>query len=175
MTVILRLATPEDALSISVLAMQVFLDTYAADGMRADLAREALGMYDANALATTIAASPARITVAEHNAHLVGFTEVERSVTASLAPLPKLVDGLECHRLYIQRYFKGMGIGRQLLHNAELAAAQSHSPCVWLKAWIGNAAAIKFYEKMEYVDAGRTQYFFEGVGHENIIFYKKVG
>ena len=64
MTVILRPATPEDALSLRVLAMQVFLDTYAADGMRADLAREALGLYDANAPAATIAASPARFTVA---------------------------------------------------------------------------------------------------------------
>ena len=172
MTVILRPATPEDALSLRVLAMQVFLDTYAADGMRADLAREALGLYDANAPAATIAASPARFTVAERDAHLVGFTELERNATA---PLPILNDGLECQRLYIQRYFKRMGIGQQLLHNAELAAAQSSAPCVWLKAWIGNANAIKFYEAMGYVDAGRTQYYFEGVGYENIIFYKKIG
>ena len=39
-----RNGTPDDALCISVLAMQVFLDTYAIDGLRNDIAREALAV-----------------------------------------------------------------------------------------------------------------------------------
>ena len=41
----LRPAQREDALCISGLATQVFLDTYATDGMRSDLAEEALSVY----------------------------------------------------------------------------------------------------------------------------------
>jgi hypothetical protein len=38
-------ANPEDAVCIGMLATQVFLDTYAPQGMRPDLAREALACY----------------------------------------------------------------------------------------------------------------------------------
>jgi diamine N-acetyltransferase len=41
----LRAATPEDALCLSVLAMQVVLDTYATQGIRPALAREVLAGY----------------------------------------------------------------------------------------------------------------------------------
>ncbi len=169
--VIYRPATIEDALSIKVLAVQVSLDTYAVDGMRADLAREALGMYDEAAIAAAITTSPKQFIVAEQNAHLVGFTEIALTATG---PHPSLINGLECRRLYVQRYFKRMGIGQQLLHNAELVAAQSSASCVWLKTWINNTAAITFYQAMGYADIGRTQYCFEGAAFENIIFHKAI-
>ncbi len=164
-----RPATIADALSISVLAMQVFLDTYATDGMRADLAREALGIYDTNVLSKTIASVPTSFIVADRNTHLVGFTELAHTADA---PLSILANGLECKKLYVQRHFKRMGIGQELLHNAEQIATASSASCVWLTAYIANATAIRFYEAMGYKDIGRTDYCFEGVAYENIIFAK---
>ena len=43
----LRPARPDDALCLSVLTMQVFLDTYATEGIRPSLAREVLTSYAA--------------------------------------------------------------------------------------------------------------------------------
>lgn len=40
-----RPAVPSDALTLSALATQVFFDTYATDGIDADLATEALNVY----------------------------------------------------------------------------------------------------------------------------------
>ena len=40
-----RVAQPTDAVCIAALATQVFLDTYATDGLRPDLAREAFAVY----------------------------------------------------------------------------------------------------------------------------------
>ena len=173
MTLIYRPATPEDALSISVLAMQVFLDTYALNGMRTDLAREALGLYQADDLRTNIAlgTSPHQFIVAERDGYLLGFTALEHG---AVAPQPELSIGLKCNKLYVQRHFKRLGIGQQLLRHAELVAAQSQASCVWLTAWIHNTAAITFYEAMGYADVGRTLYYFEGIGHENIVFSKSL-
>jgi hypothetical protein len=42
---LLRRAGAEDALCLSVLAMQVFLDTYATEGIRAEIAREVVSSY----------------------------------------------------------------------------------------------------------------------------------
>ena len=169
MNVIYRPASPEDALSISVLATQIFLDTYATGGMRADLAQEALGIYNVPQLATRIASLPPQFIVAECNAHLVAFTEI---VIADAAPLPALSGGLECKKLYVQRHFKRMGIGQQLLQHAEASAKQSTAPCVWLTAYIKNYDAINFYEAMGYVDVARVPYVFEGNSYENIVFSK---
>jgi diamine N-acetyltransferase len=169
--VIYRPATIQDALSIRLLAIQVFLDTYAANGIRANLAREALGLYDADDIAATIAASPTQFIVAELDEYLVGFTEIALTVGV---PQPRLINGLECKRLYIQRHFKRMGIGQQLLHNAEFVAAQSSASCVWLTTWINNTAAIRFYQAIGYADVGRTPYCFEGATFENIIFHKQL-
>ncbi|MDR6580216.1 hypothetical protein J2X88_005123 [Pseudomonas extremaustralis] len=42
MTYLIRDAIPQDALCIGVLGMQVFLDTYATEGIRTSIATEAL-------------------------------------------------------------------------------------------------------------------------------------
>jgi diamine N-acetyltransferase len=169
--IIYRPATIDDALSIRLLAIQVFLDTYATNGLRANLAREALGLYDADDIAATITTSPTQFIVAELDGYLVGFTEI--ALTTDV-PQPRLMNGLECKRLYIQRHFKRMGIGQQLLHNAELVAAQSSASSIWLKTWINNTAAIRFYQAIGYADVGRTPYCFEGAAFENIIFHKAI-
>lgn len=48
-----RSATPDDAVTISALAVQVFLDTYATDGVRPDLAHEALAVCSVEAFAAS--------------------------------------------------------------------------------------------------------------------------
>lgn len=53
--VLIRPATPADALCLGVLATQVFLDTYATTGIRPALAREVLRAYSTEAFATCLA------------------------------------------------------------------------------------------------------------------------
>ena len=50
----LRIATIDDSLCIGVLATQVFLDTYATQGIRPALAREALALYAIAQPSTTL-------------------------------------------------------------------------------------------------------------------------
>ena len=75
----LRDAVPEDALCLSVLAMQVFLDTYATDGIRPELAREVLTTYSQAAFGEAIAHERSCILVAERGEECVReFGCVER-------------------------------------------------------------------------------------------------
>lgn len=48
-SVVLRPGTRNDAVTVAALSVQVFLDTYATDGVRPDLAREALREYSEQA------------------------------------------------------------------------------------------------------------------------------
>ena len=70
-----RVAEPADALCVGVLATQVFLDTYATDGLRPDLAREALNNYDPTVFEARIRDSSSHFLLAERVGHLVAFSE----------------------------------------------------------------------------------------------------
>ena len=98
----LRDATPEDALCLSVLAMQVFLDTYAIHGIRPEIAREVLASYSQETFSKAIADSDSHIVVAELNKHLIGFAQLTLSATQELAPPGKQA---ELFRLYVQEPF----------------------------------------------------------------------
>ena len=172
-----RNGTPDDALCISVLAMQVFLDTYAIDGLRNDIAREALAVYSPDAFAARLSQPTMHFLLAERYGYLLGFAEI------SLAPAPpktppntppnaSIVDGAELVRLYVQRPFKRMRLGGALLRRSEALAAESAANCLWLTAWSGNAAARAFYAAAGYADVGATHYMIEGSPHENRIFVK---
>jgi diamine N-acetyltransferase len=167
----LRDATPEDALCLSVLAMQVFLDTYATDGIRPEIAREVLASYSQNTFSKAIADSGSHITVAELNKNLIGFAQVTLSANQELAPSGKQAELL---RLYVQEPFTAVKVGTQLLAQAERIAANSGATILWLTPWVYNFRAIAFYAKRGYTDYGLTYFTFEGESHENRVLAKSV-
>ena len=82
----LRPARPQDELCVSVLATQVFLDTYATDGIRPEIAREVLASYSRQAFIEALADPGTKIVVAEHKGHMIGFAQVTLGRTHQLAP-----------------------------------------------------------------------------------------
>lgn len=65
-----------DAVTVAALATQVFLDTYATQGIRPDLAREAFLEYSEHAFVTRFFESQRRFIVAMDGDALVGFHPV---------------------------------------------------------------------------------------------------
>ena len=165
----LRDAVPEDALCLSVLAMQVFLDTYANDGIRPELAREVLTTYSQAAFGEAIAHERSCILVAELKGHLVGFAQVTRGARHDLAPAGVQAELL---RLYVQEPFTGAKVGTQLLARAEHVAARAGASVLWLTPWVHNLRARAFYAKRGYEDYGITYFTFENESHENRVLAK---
>lgn len=169
---ILRAAVPEDALCLSVLAMQVFLDTYATQGIDTSIAREVLSGYSEQAFSIAIASKQTRMCVAEVAAHMVGFAHVTIGASHTLAPAgaqPELL------RLYVQEPFTGMEIGTQLLAEAERLSVAAGSTVLWLTPWVHNHRALAFYGRRGYTDYGQTCFVFEGESHENRLYAKHIG
>jgi len=167
----LRSAEPEDALCLSVLAMQVFLDTYATQGIRAGIAREVVSSYSEQAFANAIASEQARLCIAEVASHLVGFAHVAVGATHQLAPAGAQSELL---RLYVQEPFTGKRVGTRLLAEAERLAAVAGSQVLWLTPWVHNHRALGFYARRGYNDFGLTHFVFEGESHENRVYAKHI-
>ena len=164
-----RPACPDDALCLSVMAMQVFLETYAPQGLRPDLAREALSVYSTQAMAAQLADPLQRVLLAEVNGHLVGFVAVAQD---RACPVPHAAQ-VEITRLYLLRNFQRQGLGRALALQAEGIAVEWGQQALWLTAWAGNAKALAFYPALGYADIGRWDYRFEGQAFENRMFVKR--
>jgi GNAT superfamily N-acetyltransferase len=165
----IRPAQPEDALCLGVLGTQVFLDTYATDGIRPAIAREVLVAFSTAACAELLADSELGVEVAEYEEHLVGFHQVRFRAEHELAP-PGIQ--AELYRLYVQEPFAGCGVGTALLRSAEKMAFKHGATVLWLTPWVHNHRALGFYATRGYEDCGSTLFRFEGEAHENRVVAK---
>ena len=166
-----REAVASDALCLGVLAMQVFLDTYATQGIRPAIAREALDRGSLDAFAALLADPATTIVVAESAGHLVGFAHVGHDVAHEQLPDARAA---ELCRLYVQEPFTGRGVGRGLLRESERVAAARGAGTLWLTAWVGNARALAFYPRQGYAHAGDTIYTIEGEDYANKLFARRL-
>jgi diamine N-acetyltransferase len=165
----LRAASQSDAVTVAALSVQVFLDTYATQGIRADLAREAFAEYSAEAFARRLDETDRAFILAEAGTGLLGYAEV--LLSPLIAPAAQL-SGAELVRLYVQPAAQRLGIGRALLEHTAQAVLAANIPAVWLTAWDGNANARAFYARMGYADVGATTYSFQGHTYANRVFAK---
>ncbi|MCE3273113.1 MAG: Acetyltransferase, family [Ramlibacter sp.] len=165
----LRPGQQSDALTVAALAMQVFLDTYATEGVRPDLAREAFGEYSEQAFLGRITDPNRRFILAEMQQALVGFAEVNSGPRE--APVPGL-HGVELVRLYVQPQAQRSGVGAALLDAAEKLALSAGAPALWLTVWEGNRRALAFYARSGYADMGATVHAFEGREYANRVVAK---
>lgn len=169
MDVSLRAAVPADALCLSVLGTQVFLDTYATQGIRPAIAREVVELFSIDAIADLLSSPSTEILVAEQDGHLIGFAQLSWGSRHELVPFEPVV---ELYRLYVQEPFTSKGVGRALLQRAEELAAEGGARALWLKAWIGNPRALAFYARQGYEEVGATAYIYENEEYETRVFVK---
>lgn len=163
-----RRATTADALPLSTLAAQVFLDTYATHGINEALAREVATVYSAEVFERRLRDAAVELWMVEAGGFTVGFVDI---AFATSCPVPG-VRGAEVFRLYVQRPFLRRGLGRALMAKAEASARARGLDAIWLTAWAGNQAALAFYLSLGFRDVGATEYVIDGVGHENRVLCK---
>lgn len=164
---LLRQATPEDALIIGVLGTQVSLDTYATQGIRPLLAREVLAHFSTEAIAALLAQPHTRFILAEHEGHLIGFAQLG---FGEPDPLVSAHPAVEVERLFVQARFKSQGVGKALIAAAASQAIASGARSLWLTAWVGNHDAIAWYRRQGWLERGTTDYVFEDEQFENLLF-----
>jgi len=165
--IIVREAGEADALCLHALATQVFLDTYAKDGIREAIAREARQELSVAAFLERIGTPSERVLLAERKGFLVAFASITFGATHALAPTGPAA---ELTRLYVQAPLIRQGVGSLLLRRVEALARGAGASTLWLTAWIGNARALAFYASQGYEERGPTDHEFENERFENRLF-----
>ena len=153
--VICRPAAPVDAPTLSALAIQVFLGTYADEGVRLSVAQEAHELLSPAAFAAALANPACTLVLAEREGRLLGFAQIAFPSRHALVPHE---NAAELVRLYVQERSTRRGIGRELLLRAEEEAIVRGATTLWLSAWTPNLRALAFYERCGYAFAGESSY-----------------
>lgn len=167
--VILRAASEADVASLSALGIQVFLDTYAPEGIRPSVAREVLSAFSQESVRGWLQRPGSQVLVAERAGHLIGFAHTTLGTEQALVRAQRPV---ELDRLYVQEPFTAHGIGSRLIQRAEISAAAAGADVMWLSPWVHNHRALRFYAKHRYEDLGLTWYTFDEERHENRVLAK---
>ena len=149
--------------------MQVYLTTYATEGIRPLLVREIHAQLSIAAISALISSPATSFILVERSAHLIAFAQITYSATHELVGTQNAV---ELDRLYVQERFTGQGLGKALLNHVEALAWSTGASKLWLTAWAKNLRALGFYAEQGYVDVGMTMYRFEHEAHENRLLVK---
>ena len=167
-----RPAKPEDAALLAALATQVYLETYAGEGVNPARAREVQALFSAEAMAVLLAEPRRSIVLASLRGHVdaaIGFAQLMDGAQHALLPQDGRA-GCELERLYLRQCHTGQGWGRALLREAETRARERGAQRLWLTAWTGNARALAFYPRCGYRHAGNAVYRFDGAAYPNTLF-----
>lgn len=162
---LVRRAQPDDAPRLAVLAAQVWMHTYATQGVSSVIADYVLAELTPQAFLAQLSKPAITILVAERDAHFLGFAVIQSDMACTSAPTATV----ELATLYVQAHCMGQGIGSRLLHDARALAATHSSGGLWLTVNAQNVAAIDFYIHHDFQRVGTADFVLGGVAHQNLV------
>lgn len=146
-----------DVVRLSLLFQQVYLQTYALEGITFEFAHFIQKRFSPRVLEDLIQNEPARLLVAYYSGNPVGAAEVHFE---GVCPIDKVV-GPELSKLYVLERFCGQGVGFGLLGEVEKELRLKGHTSLWLEAWENNLRAVQFYQRQQYQIIGRADFTIE--------------
>jgi len=160
----IREANETDILNLRVLCTQVWLHSYAKDGIRTEISNFILNTFTNDYFEQRLNKSKYKIFVYEIENHLVGCVIINLKST-----FENKINGYEIDTLYVQEHFQGQGLGKEML----LKMAQNFGGTYWLSTWVYNLSAISFYKYLGFEDIGKIMFDLGTELHENRVLAVK--
>ncbi len=152
-----RKAETTDAANIAAVAICVWVDTYATEGVNSDISKFVLSELVASKILNIIETK--EVYVVANDDRLLGYMVLG----------PEENHEVELETIYVLPRFHGHGIGKALI----LEALQNVSTVLWLSVWEENDHAITFYKKLGFIESGELDFDLYGQKIRNIVF--KIG
>ncbi len=166
----IRKATIEDSANIAMLSIQVWLHTYATDGVCSKFSNYLLKAFSPEVIAENITSEKFQYFLYEEGEHLLGYTLLNRDASS---PSGK-VNLIEMDRLYVQEHHHGKSIGSQLINTAMNYCRESNKSGLWLTVYHKNHRAIRFYQHHDFVHHSDTWFELDDERHVNHIYERTV-
>lgn len=168
--IVIRNAESKDNANITILKQQVWISTYATEGIREEFSEYVLKKFTIENTAKLISDPNQLCLLAEIQNHLIGIVDIDFKPANPIIE----VDGLpEVTTLYILDRFQKSGIGQKLLKESILKIKESGYNSLWLTVYHLNSNALKFYDKNGFKVIGDTYFEMSGNKYLNKILLKE--
>ena len=156
----IREAVEEDCINLAVLSLQVWLDTYAIEGIRIEYSKYVISNFTEACFLNILNNSNNRLLVCESNKILQAFVLINFD-----SKFEGDENGFEIEKLYVDKRFKTQGIGRKLLSEVE----SKYGPKFWLYTWVENKSN-DFYKHLGFKNIGKINFNFNNKTIENNVY-----
>src|SRR5215470_14653548 len=146
-----------DEVALSIVGQASFLDTFAGILSGKDILGHCVRQHSSEKYAGWLRDGESAVWIAEVEPGRapVGYLVL----TKPDLPLPDISpDDAEVKRVYLLSRFRGAGLGRRLMQEAEIHARARGVRRLLLGVYSGNSAAISFYERLGYVRVGERSF-----------------
>ena len=165
---IYRRAEIADALKLSVLYKQVYIQTYGTEGVSTEFANFITQRFSVERITQMIEADPNCIIIAVYKDNFVGVAEIEYGASAPIGD----IHAPELSKLYVLEWFSGMGVGYGLTMAVEQTLIRLGYKQYWLWVLVSNLRAINFYERQGFRWIGNAFFHMEENSYENRVLVK---
>ena len=156
----IREATKDDCINLAVLSLQVWLETYAVEGIRTEYSKYVLSTFTESYFLDLLNNSNYRLLLSEIDDTLQGYALINLK-----SCFKDETNGFEIDKLYVHNKFNGQGVGRNLLYEVE----QRYGGRFWLYTWTENTSN-KFYQHLGFNQIGKLDIDFNGNVIENNVY-----
>lgn len=158
----IRKAQRQDCRNLAALSIQVWLDTYAREGINNLVTNYVLDTFNERHFLEKLTQPNYHIYAAVEGDNLLGYIAIDLSSQRENAAAGKDY-GYEVDTLYIQSRQRGKGLGSALLKHAGVEFGH----CYWLTTWSHNTEGLGFYRHLGFEDVGVSYFELDGQLHEN--------
>lgn len=171
MIIEIRKAELRDINNLAVLKQQVWISTYATEGLIAEFSSYVLSEYSVENIKMSIENKKSMTLVAICNNCLVGCVEI---LLAPQSPIDDIEPCIEITTLYILERFQNKGIGKTLLNESlKIIESLQHNK-MWLSVYYKNERAIDFYQRQNFTRIGEIDFRLGKEKYKNYLMIRNI-
>ena len=142
---------PQDYDRLLAFAKRTFIDTYAEYNTPENMQLHIEKTYTVAALLQELDLPDTEYSLAYDVENLIGYCKVR----CTLHP-PELENEkhIELERLYVDKAYKGQGVGKKMINHCAENARNNGFEVLWLGVWSRNENALAFYKKLNFQQFG---------------------
>jgi len=152
---IIQLAEPLDAYSLSKLAERTFRDAFAKLNDKENFEKYVARSFTENQIRSEILDSASTFFIANLNDQWVGYAKLKQGVPPDCV---NQIPSIELARLYSMEEYLGCGIGPALMKACINDVHEKEFKSIWLSSWKKNSRGNAFYTKMGFQMIGNATF-----------------
>jgi ribosomal protein S18 acetylase RimI-like enzyme len=145
----IRQASVLDLPALQSIGRKTFKETFSEGNTKENLALYLAEGFSDEKLTAELENENSHFYFAEKDGQIIGYLKVN----TDKAQTEKLdLNALEIERIYVLKEYHGKEVGVQLYERALDIAKMRKSPYMWLGVWEKNPRAIRFYQKLGFIE-----------------------